>query len=285
MKNRTTKVALILLALVLATTCIVGSTFARYITSEGIEDDGRVGRWGVEITTAGHLFAEQYNGLGYECDASAGADAITVQVANAATVEQNVVAPGTKNETGITLSLEGVPEVDVRVTVDVYVQDIVLKYMNESGSVITYVDPTVGNGDAYFNLADMGKDYYPVEFTLTSGKGRVLLENVNLATVKSFFEGLSGEYNANTNLASGETYGNGLYEMIDGTYNLTWKWDFDKFPGTVDVYDRADTLIGNQGGFVAEVNDPNLLYNDVVFNEDLLQDISFAITITVEQMD
>jgi hypothetical protein len=281
MKNRTTKVALILLALVLATTCIVGSTFARYITSEDIEDDGRVGRWGVEITTAGHLFAEQYQ----DYELTAGDSSITVQVANAATVEQNVVAPGTRNDTGISLSLEGTPEVDVRVTINVETTDIVLKYFNDQGADINYIDPTVGNGDAVFTLAEIGKDYYPVEFTLVNGAGVALLDKVNLATVEAFFEGMSGVYNSNTNLASGATYGNGVYELIDGTYTLVWKWDFDKIPGTVDVYDKADTFIGNQGGFVENVNDPNLLYNDVVFNADNLQDIKFDISITVEQID
>lgn len=51
-KNRTLKVAAILLVLTLITSCFVGGTFAKYITTNTASDQARVAHWGFDQGTA-----------------------------------------------------------------------------------------------------------------------------------------------------------------------------------------------------------------------------------------
>ena len=80
-KNRTMRVATLLLALTLITSCFVGGTFAKYTSSVNSQDSARVANWGFEpsaIDLTG-LFDMVYNGNG---DTSVSA-------------ETDVIAPGT----------------------------------------------------------------------------------------------------------------------------------------------------------------------------------------------
>ena len=252
MKNRTTKVALILLALVLATTCIVGSTFARYITSEKIEDDGRVGKWGVEVTTKGHLFAEQYK----DTEVAMNDSSITVQYVDYAKADQNVVAPGTKCTDGIEFTIKGKPEVDVNLNIEVTAQDIVLP----AGK---YVDPTVGNNAIETNVSkqipfELTEDYHPLKFYLKTTGGARLAEGT-LADIEAYLEGLSRDINSNVEIGSAVPFRSDVATAnnINGTYVLTWEW---LYTGN----DAADTYLANQAA---------------------LQTVSFQIKITVTQND
>ncbi len=216
-KNKFMRIASVMLMLCVITTCAISGTFAKYTTSEGANDSARVAKWGVVITTEGTLFAEQYKDAPVAAD---NADNITVQVADAATVEQNVVAPGTKNDTGITFVIDGTAEVDLSLTIAVVVSDISL-------AAGTYDDYTTGNGEDKFEL---DAAYNPVKFTLTQNDIAVKT-NVTLAEIKAYLEGLSrASIDANTDL--GDIY---------GTYNLTWAWEFGN--GTND---KADTYLGKQ---------------------------------------
>ena len=49
-KNWTLRAAVLMLALVLITSCFVGGTFAKYVTSDNAADLARVAKWGVSIT-------------------------------------------------------------------------------------------------------------------------------------------------------------------------------------------------------------------------------------------
>ena len=49
-KNRTMRVAALLLALTLITSCFVGGTFAKYTTSNSASDQARVAYWGFDAT-------------------------------------------------------------------------------------------------------------------------------------------------------------------------------------------------------------------------------------------
>lgn len=96
-KSKSMKVAAVALALVLATSCFAGGTFARYTTSDRGEDSARVAQFGVVVTANGQSFAEEYNdGLVISNDGS------------------KIVAPGTKG-TVTTMEIEGTPEVAVHV--------------------------------------------------------------------------------------------------------------------------------------------------------------------------
>lgn len=80
-KNKTMRLATLLLALTLITSCFVGGTFAKYITSTNSEDSARVAKWGFNSTSMDitGLFDKAYNGDG---DTSVSAEA-------------DVIAPGT----------------------------------------------------------------------------------------------------------------------------------------------------------------------------------------------
>lgn len=82
-KNKTMRLATLLLALTLITSCFVGGTFAKYITTTNSEDSARVAKWGFNATTMDitGLFAKAYDSDG---DTSVGS-----------TVD--VIAPGTTN--------------------------------------------------------------------------------------------------------------------------------------------------------------------------------------------
>ena len=57
------RVAGLLLALVLVTSCFVGGTFAKYVTSGGGTDHARVAKFGVTVKATGNdtMFATQYD--------------------------------------------------------------------------------------------------------------------------------------------------------------------------------------------------------------------------------
>ena len=50
--NRTMRAAVLLLALVLITSCFVGGTFAKYVTSGDAADLARVAKWGCLLYTS-----------------------------------------------------------------------------------------------------------------------------------------------------------------------------------------------------------------------------------------
>ena len=105
-KNRTLRAAVLMLALVLITSCFVGGTFAKYVTSGEAGDNARVAKWGVSITAhaTGDIFAKEY-------DAIAGQDNTVI-----AGGEYKVIAPGTKKDNAALVTLSGKPEVSVQVT-------------------------------------------------------------------------------------------------------------------------------------------------------------------------
>lgn len=103
-KNKTMRVAAFMLALTLITSCFVGGTFAKYVTSADANASARVAKWGVTAEVTGGAFADEY--------AIEDADS-ALDVAVKADV--NVVAPGTSGEFG-GVALTGTPEVAVRVT-------------------------------------------------------------------------------------------------------------------------------------------------------------------------
>ena len=98
--NRTMRSAVLLLALVLITSCFVGGTFAKYVTSGDAADLARVAKWGVTVTAheTGDVFAKAYD--------------TTVKSSSS----DKVVAPGTKKENATLVTLSGKPEVAVNVT-------------------------------------------------------------------------------------------------------------------------------------------------------------------------
>ena len=252
-KNRMMRLASGLLVAVLLSTCAISGTYAKYITVEHVSDTARVAKWGVGITTSGTLFAEQYK----DAPITAADDStITVQVENfASATTDNVVAPGTKNEDGITFTITGTPEVDLSLTVAVVTTDIVLPAKNG------YTDCTDGNKDATFDLAD---DYHPVVFTLTNGSGGTLAKGT-IGDIETYLENLTrAKIDSNTNLNTAFLGTDGTTKT-DGTYKLTWEWAFEQ-------NDKADTYIGD-------------VIAGTISDATCTTGISFDITITATQIN
>lgn len=209
--NRTMRAAVLLLALVLITSCFVGGTFAKYVTSGAGGDQARVAKFGVTVAaTDNSMFKTTYE----TDDQRAKAAGISASVES--TTKDNLVAPGTKADDAFIFSITGKPEVAVNVKIAIGAQMDV--YLGAG----TYPDLTTAAADDTFELA---QDYYPVVYTLK--QNGVVKVTGTLAEVATYLESISKDYKPNTDL-SGEF----------GNYTLSWEWAFDG-------NDKADTLLGH----------------------------------------
>lgn len=268
-KSRSMRLASALLVLTLLSTCMISGTFAKYVTSDSASDSARVAKFGVVVTASGDLFDDEYKGE---------ADAVTVQTAAKLDASydpnnpDNVVAPGTKNEEGMTFAVTGKPEVKVKVDVVVTKkgataddqdpeEEIFLKANN------TLPDMTTGNAtDTFENTAD----YYPVKYTLTQTKEGATPIKVTFNTVadlETALEAFTKEYAPNTDLAK---------EV--GTINITWAWDFDN--SGAGTYDKQDTLLGDLAAGTTLA--PETTLTDGI---DYNLTTDFAIKVSVTQID
>ncbi len=227
-KNWTMRVALLIVALALITSCFVSGTYAKYITSADADDTARVAKFGVVITSSGSLFDKTYKRA---TDNGPGGDATTgLTVVSEDTAK--LVAPGTKNADGITFTVTGKPEVNVAVsmTLGEDLKEVFLK----AG---TYADMTTAADDDTFTLAD---DYYPVVFTLKVGTGSTAKTYTGtLADIKAALDdttsgAFASEYAAGTDLST-----------AIGTISLTWEWAFGNTNVPANGNDFADTLLGD----------------------------------------
>lgn len=271
------------------TTSIVCGNYARYVTADNADDSARTAAFGVFVTGSGELFGETYydvnGGISVEpeksnepagkSDGSSPAEAGISVKSMAQYGVGNVVAPGTKNSEGVTISVTGVPEVDVRIEYGMPdIEDIYLKMPHDSNSNVTGTYPDFTDSAATKGFYFDGI-YYPLEFTL---RGKVLdtnrssISTLNVegsgdeahitgalveiaAAVKELNEKSDITYKAGTNLA----------EEVGGL-TLTWEWknveengttnrikDFQKNTATTDIngyegtnlIDKMDTLLGD----------------------------------------
>lgn len=146
MKSKTTKIAALLLALTLITSCFVGGTFAKYVREAEGHDVARAAKWGVTIESEGNMFSNTY----------ATDDANVVgTIANSVVSTENVVAPGTSGSMS-RITLSGTPEVAVEVK---YVADLSLTNWEIDGTFYCPLLIAVGDeiiiGYDYTSAAEM----------------------------------------------------------------------------------------------------------------------------------
>ncbi len=262
-KNWTLKAAGILLALTLITSCFVGGTFAKYVTSSKAAETARVAKFGVHAyVSTDDLFKTQYTtddsgkkaNIAYSVDSKGSGD---------------LVAPGTKSDGALNVTVSGTPEVAVNVAFKLDVTgDVFLK----AGTYRDFTTTELTDGkNASFNLAE---DYYPIVFTLKNSNGGTLASG-KLSEIKEYLEDtLSQDIAPNTNLTT----------VFTDALQLTWEWKFTD--ETNEWVDKADTLLGHLAadkdslGKFGENNsliklDPN----------EFSTDISFTLSITVTQID
>lgn len=268
-KNKMMRLASGLLVACLLTSSIVSGTFAKYTTGADASDTARVAKWGVQVTTSGHLFNETYA----KNDAKLVDGTLTVVSVNEAKENDSVVAPGTANTEGITFSITGKPEVksEVKITVTGTETDSTSPvdiYLGEG----TYLDLTTGtstnttggvevitNNNDEFTIG--AENYYPVVFTLThtTTNGEEKVTTGTLKDVEKYLEDLTNNYaEGDPNVELGEKF---------GTFTLTWAWAFE------NVNDKADTFLGNLAA------DPTITSNEYSLKTNV------KIVIEVTQVD
>ena len=221
--NRTMRAAVLLLALVLITSCFVGGTFAKYVTSGDALDYARVAKWGVTVTAheTGDIFAKEYAGIAGQGN--------TVVAGG----EYKVIAPGTKKDNAALVTLSGKPEVAVNVT-----------YSADQFSL-------TGN----WQSDNKGTFYCPLIIKVTHKEnGTDKTETINCAEKKNKEEvaeavnaavaACSATYEPNTNLSAVE----------NGGLKISWEWPFEGGETiNPEQTDEKDTYLGNQAATAAVV--------------------------------
>lgn len=217
MKNRMMRIAALLLALTLMTSCFVGGTFAKYTTAGESTDSARVAKWGVTVSADySNLFTSQYA----TTQTWTGDDSVSVNAS------EDAVAPGT-NGVLADFSVTGEPEVDVEVTY--------MATLNFEGGWLADTDGDGNVNDEYcpIIITVNEEDYYIGKADIASVEA---LENA----VKTAIEKSTKKYNA----------GNALSQNVHNDLAVSWRWAFDqnsanKHPWTNYQTDARDTDLGN----------------------------------------
>lgn len=209
------RVAGLLLALVLVTSCFVGGTFAKYVTSGIGADHAKVAKWGVKVTAheTGDIFADKYDQIENQAN--------TVIAGG----EYKVIAPGTKSsdDAPLAVTLAGTPEVAVKVTYEAGVV-LLTNWQDENGNF-----------------------YCPLIFTITNGTNTTTVSTANPGinsaeafqnAIKNAIENVSATYEPDTNLATATGH----------ELKVTWEWPFET--GTTETEKAAnnikDTYLGDK---------------------------------------
>lgn len=294
-KNRFIKLASGLLVLCLMTTCVIGATLAKYTTAGRGADTARVAKWGVTVSASGSLFGKAYASN----SAGANADEIVATSTNVLSSDpQNVVAPGTKNTTGLNFTVSGTPEVAYSLTVaantpakDIYLKKGTYGYMVavslSSGAALTgyysesagtYTKQTSGTYESgtYYQLVEVATastDYYPISWKM-DGTTYTSLSNASNGLVKALTDLSQATVNAGVSAAFSKT--------------ITWAWEFH----VNDNNDKLDTLLGDlmagvytgDKTFVVSTDSVDT-YKAAVEGTDYNLNVNLDITITATQID
>ena len=219
-KHWTLRAAGLLFALVLITSCFVGGTFAKYVTTGTGYESARVAKFGVTMSVANDKAFKQT----YDTDNDSISGTISKSVEYSGNGDENLVAPGTKGSNFVVLSIKGTPEVAVNVKIEASGTDVFLN----AGE---YPDLTTAAAGGTFTL---GNDYHPITYTLRKTGESDPVKTGNLDAIIDYLNNLnnlsgnpSGNYKANTDLSK-----------VFGTYTLSWEWKFE------GGNDKADTLLG-----------------------------------------
>ena len=209
-KNVLMRSAGLLLALVLVTSCFVGSTFAKYTTSADATESARVAKFGVTVTANADVFAKEY---------ATDDPSVVGTIAKSVISTDKVVAPGTKKEGFVASTIAGTPEVAVRVSYEAKQFELT-------------------------NWTTNGTDEYcPLVFTVNGVEykiGNTGITNVaQLQTaVKDAINAYTKDYAPGTNLSG----------VGADTLTISWEWPFET--GTNDTEKLAnnakDTALGNR---------------------------------------
>ena len=223
-RNRLMKASAFLLVSTMATSCFVGSTFAKYVSEGEGEDSARVAKWGVEVTVTGDGFKTEYGKDDYQ-------SSVKGNTVISSTTEK-VVAPGTKGTFG-GVKITGTPEVAVKVE--------------------TTADVELSG----WNVASGGEFYCPLKFTV----GDTTINGLDYSSRTAGGES-SFEYAIKTAIQEATTKqleaGTDLSTVGDDiTYS--WEWPFEGSTGKVaNQDDELDTILGDNAADGDTGNDPKI---------------------------
>ena len=215
--GKTMRVAGLLLALVLVTSCFVGGTFAKYVTSGGGQDHARVAKFGVTVTAAGDVFAKEYDAKDSTVQDYNG-DVIAKSVISSN--EDKLVAPGTKMDNALTVSVTGKPEVAVEVTYEAHVT--LAENLKES----QWKDKD-GNYYCPLIITVNGTPYKGTDYTSADDFAKAVAKAITDCSAK---------YGANTDLATTASKG----------VAISWEWPFVDAATGAKQTDEKDTYLGDQ---------------------------------------
>ena len=244
-KRIAVRLAILMMALALITSCLAVGTLSKYTVGGNGNDKAQVAKWGVRITVTNDqtVFANEYDN--------------TVKAEAGSTYD--LVAPGTKNDTGATIEITGKPEVASKVNITLgAVEDV-------------YLETTTGK-------------YYPVVFTLTNEYGNDAFTLKDAADAEGVTCTVSGNVETITGtLADIEKVLNrfststslsqfGPNHNYENTLTLTWAWEFFED----DATDVLDTALGDLAAGLT----PNV---DGYVGSNLT--VSYTLAITIVQVD
>ncbi len=311
-KLNTTKLLVLLLALCLVTSSFVGGTLAKYVTTGSASDTARVAKWGVALQVDGNLFGKYYL-TGNESIPTTTTDVSKLSVAinsQNASDEDDLVAPGTKSENGLTVSLNGTPEVRAKIEMNITAQDIFLA-AGEYAQMIkaTVNDTSFSNGTYYTYDAeqqtytkaesyDSKTEYYTAQNSVTVDTlyNPVVYGDTDNSGVTAVKIAEAWAKKVNTN-ATAETPADNdtsvtykVEKTVDPNTNLsnefgladdtvTWAWAFE------NQNDNADTILGLLKSDAKVVKKTDETYGELTEFTDYCLDTAFDISITVTQVD
>ncbi len=219
-KNGTMRVAALLLALTLISSCFVGSTFAKYVTSTTVQDTARVAYWGFKATA--ELDLDLFDGE-YDKDT---ADFIESTLTVVAENDDNVIAPGTSKEVKFSFAYTD------NAAKDIQAPEVAYNFT---------VNATVGGIATGYSALDANKNFY---WTLdgvkcdANGDGNSTVEEL-IAAIKA----LSGHESGSQDYAAGDLPA--AFATVNGNdaieHTIGWEWIYHT-DANADAY---DTIMGN----------------------------------------
>ena len=193
-KNWTLRAAVLMFALVLITSCFVGGTFAKYVTSGSGTDSARVAKFGVTVTANGTMFAKEY---------ATDDQTVVGTIAKSVISTDKVVAPGTEsNGDFVAATVTGTPEVAVRVSYKLDTATLQLENWKD--------------GD--------GKFYCPLVFKVKTPDGNTVISGMEFQTAEAMKAAL---VNAVAAYTKDYAPGTDLSGKAADTLAISWEWPFE----------------------------------------------------------
>ena len=214
-KNWTLRAAVLMLALVLITSCFVGGTFAKYVTGKSGTDSARVAKFGVTVTANGDVFAKEY---------ATDDQTVVGTIAKSVISTDKVIAPGTKsNGDFVAATVAGTPEVAVRVSYKLDAASLQLE-----------------------NWKDADDEFYcPLVFRVkNNNNGNTVISGMEFQTAEAMKAAL---VNAVAAYTKDYAPGTDLSGKAAETLTISWEWPFETgADGDKPANNVKDTFLGDE---------------------------------------